>query len=594
MRSFNHFRLNYNLSHPFSATTTFLLVASYILAMLGLLVFNFLTQARRPVCIQQVMPNYDPDTCEPSPLAFFSQYFTRPQTELGVGTIGTFPWTTNGFSINSNGPIDYSVLALNWTSNPLECAMYEQSFVLHLDTQASTTYTCFYCGPNLRILCSVVDSERTSIPISPQLSYQKLLSEYDYLGFLARKVVTTALTNATVTAIRMDRHQNIPAVQAGVLPFNDTTINVALGTTLGFLPIEDDDPNPDIAIISQTSKNLSSFIEQITSQDLQPDVRNATNLRTLSADYLCTSCSKQYKAPLEIIAILIGATFGVLSPLFAIAKFFAEQVAPNAKDDEDLVGGPQYQAANSGTGYAMPVMNQQQSYGSGGGSPGWKNGLYVRPSRLTSALELDESEQPWDANRTSKRFAHSNKPAGIAEIEALDIAKNGIDVLINNAGIMTGSSGSFSWAPATACPTSNLEEILKVNLFGAMNLTLATLPLLRRGRDKKIFTTSSLLASMGGPITQSEAMGAGAAHYAVSKAAVNMYFVKLAKELAAEQFTVVLYDPGYVKTDMNGGLAGSAEIYKEESVEKTLKNIILTKGPADSGKFFNSTAENPW
>lgn len=36
---------------------------------------------------------------------------------------------------------------------------------------------------------------------------------------------------------------------------------------------------------------------------------------------------------------------------------------------------------------------------------------------------------------------------------------------------------------------------------------------------------------------------------AISKAAINMWLVKLSKELAEEGFTVVPYHPGYVKTE---------------------------------------------
>ncbi|KAI5479129.1 hypothetical protein MNV49_004129 [Pseudohyphozyma bogoriensis] len=370
------FRLSYALSHPFSGKSTAFLIIAYLAGLIGLLVFNFITQGKRPVCVTQVQPNYDADRCEASPLAFFNQYFTRPQTESGVGTIGTFPWTTNGFGNNSNGPIDYSVLTLDWTANPLDCTLYEQSFVLHLDTQASTTYTCYYCGSDLRILCSVVDSERTSIPISPQLAYQELLGEYDALGYLARKIVNTAMPKGTVTAVRMDRHEVIPSLASGILPFTASSINVALGTTLGFLPIDETDTDAQIAAVASSAKNLSSFIEQITTQDLQPAVRNATNLRTLSADYLCTTCTKQYKSVLEIVAILIGATFGVLSPAFALLKLLTERVAPNLRDEEKVNDAAvQYQMAQGGQqayGLPVPVLTQQPSYGSGGGTPGWK------------------------------------------------------------------------------------------------------------------------------------------------------------------------------------------------------------------------------
>lgn len=50
------------------------------------------------------------------------------------------PWSPVAFGEGaSNGAIDYGILTLNWTANPLRCAMFEQSLVLHLDSESSTT-----------------------------------------------------------------------------------------------------------------------------------------------------------------------------------------------------------------------------------------------------------------------------------------------------------------------------------------------------------------------------------------------------------------------------------------------------------------------
>lgn len=111
---------------------------------------------------------------------------------------------------------------------------------------------------------------------------------------------------------------------------------------------------------------------------------------------------------------------------------------------------------------------------------------------------------------------------------------------------------------------SELEENMKINLYGVIKVTLAFLPLLRKGNLKQIFTISSLSGSIGGILSESSF----ATPYCVSKAAVNMWLVKLSRDLKKEEFIVVPIHPGYVKTDMNGGVDGSAEIYVEESVEK--------------------------
>lgn len=71
---------------------------------------------------------------------------------------------------------------------------------------------------------------------------------------------------------------------------------------------------------------IGTIVEQATSLDLQPaeSASDASNARTLQLTYLCRVCVKKYKPVLEIIAILITGVFGVLAPLFAIAKMVAE------------------------------------------------------------------------------------------------------------------------------------------------------------------------------------------------------------------------------------------------------------------------------
>lgn len=89
-----------------------------------------------------------------------------------------FPWSPVAFGEgSSNGPIDYNVLTLNWSANALQCAQFEQSLVLHLDSESSTTTSSWYCGPQLRIISTVVDSERTSVPVQSQVAYQELLMQ---------------------------------------------------------------------------------------------------------------------------------------------------------------------------------------------------------------------------------------------------------------------------------------------------------------------------------------------------------------------------------------------------------------------------------
>lgn len=153
--------------------------------------------------------------------------------------------------------------------------------------------------------------------------------------------------------------------------------------------------------------------------------------------------------------------------------------------------------------------------------------------------------------------------SAVKEVENLDIITSsesgGIDILINNAGVLEGG-----WVNAIKGSIEELQSNMQINLYGVVSTTQAFLPLLLKGNQKKIFTISSLSGSIGGILSESSF----ATPYCVSKAAVNMWLVKLSRDLSKEGFTVIPIHPGYVKTDMNGGSEGSAEIFADESVRK--------------------------
>lgn len=46
---------------------------------------------------------------------------------LNVSNYSTFPWTPLAFG-KDNGPLDYSILSLNWTADPLQCVVSFQDF----------------------------------------------------------------------------------------------------------------------------------------------------------------------------------------------------------------------------------------------------------------------------------------------------------------------------------------------------------------------------------------------------------------------------------------------------------------------------------
>jgi NAD(P)-dependent dehydrogenase (short-subunit alcohol dehydrogenase family) len=96
-------------------------------------------------------------------------------------------------------------------------------------------------------------------------------------------------------------------------------------------------------------------------------------------------------------------------------------------------------------------------------------------------------------------------------------------------------------------------RLSQTNVFGAIRMIQAFLPLLKAASGAKIVMVSSGLGSLSWvsdaahPYSQVEAMG-----YNSSKTALNAVTVAFARELAASGISVNAVDPGYTATDFNG------------------------------------------
>ena len=94
---------------------------------------------------------------------------------------------------------------------------------------------------------------------------------------------------------------------------------------------------------------------------------------------------------------------------------------------------------------------------------------------------------------------------------------------------------------------------MRTNFLGALAVTQAMLPLLRKARAARIVNVSSGLGSLtqnGDPAYPSAATKL--IGYSASKAALNMLTVQLAYLLRDTAIKVNSADPGYTATDLNG------------------------------------------
>ena len=140
-----------------------------------------------------------------------------------------------------------------------------------------------------------------------------------------------------------------------------------------------------------------------------------------------------------------------------------------------------------------------------------------------------------------------------------------IDVLINNAGV-AGEEDTEGWLRTFA-----------VNSIAPVRVAQALLPSLERGRNKVIASITSGMGSIA------DNTSGGSYAYRSSKAALNMAMKSLSVDLASRGFTVLVLNPGWVKTDMGGA---GARLKPADSVAR-MRRVIDTAGPAVNGTFFN-------
>lgn len=113
----------------------------------------------------------------------------------------------------------------------------------------------------------------------------------------------------------------------------------------------------------------------------------------------------------------------------------------------------------------------------------------------------------------------------------------GIHGLVNTAGIVGPTN-----IMAEQLSTAQIEETLRINLFGAIWMTQAVLPIMKRAKYGRIVHVSSIAGKEGNP---------GMTPYNVSKAALIGFVKGVAKEAATEGVTINAVAPAVIQTPMN-------------------------------------------
>ncbi|MHB8418690.1 MAG: 3-oxoacyl-[acyl-carrier-protein] reductase [Myxococcales bacterium] len=136
------------------------------------------------------------------------------------------------------------------------------------------------------------------------------------------------------------------------------------------------------------------------------------------------------------------------------------------------------------------------------------------------------------------RFDVSDGAAGAKAIDEVVSSWGRLDVLVNNAGI--AADGLL-----LRLKEEELDRQLAINVKGAFLLSKAAARPMMKQRQGAIVNISSVVGEMG---------NAGQSAYAATKAALLGFTKSLARELASRNIRVNAVAPGFIGTDMTGGI----------------------------------------
>lgn len=148
-------------------------------------------------------------------------------------------------------------------------------------------------------------------------------------------------------------------------------------------------------------------------------------------------------------------------------------------------------------------------------------------------LQEEELQSEW-SNIKFFQADVSNRESVDQMVQAVMEQFQGIDILINNAGITRDRT-------LKKLSVEDFQAVIDVNLTGVFHCTQSVLPyLLEKGKGKII--NSSSMAGVAGNIGQT--------NYAASKAGVIGLTKTWAKELGRKGINVNAVAPGFIETDM--------------------------------------------
>lgn len=166
-----------------------------------------------------------------------------------------------------------------------------------------------------------------------------------------------------------------------------------------------------------------------------------------------------------------------------------------------------------------------------------------------------------------------------------------LDVLVNNAGILPEATDGteHNFANPALFPVT-----FETNVFGAVAVTEAFLPLLRHSPQARIVNVSTTMGSLSDQADpESPYYPMVVPAYQASKAALNSVTISLAKRLADTDITVTSVCPGFVQTDLTPANKEQAPLTPDDAARIVVTAATLSDG-AESGTFIDHAGAVAW
>jgi NADP-dependent 3-hydroxy acid dehydrogenase YdfG len=182
------------------------------------------------------------------------------------------------------------------------------------------------------------------------------------------------------------------------------------------------------------------------------------------------------------------------------------------------------------------------------------------------------------ARRRDRLEALAERAAGTVHVHEVDVTDegaarsfiedsaaemDGIDVLVNNAGVML-------LGPVVGADVEHWQRMINVNLLGLLYCTHATLPIMGeagRGHIVNVASVAGRQASLGSAV------------YAMTKFGVVAFSEALRQEVLHANVRVTCVEPGFVETELQGHNEHPMVVEAIEKMRKDLGDDVLV--PSD-------------